>query len=642
MMSAAAPASAEATIVWRLENPFRLFRNPEHTRLHAEAFAQLTAAERKMPILSVERRLEEKFGGRGWAASVFNDTCYDQAGNRYTACKDYVQPRSHRIIVGLKEGTSSGLEEIFGGGLAEGAVCTWHAKPHGNQMPEKRTAPCKQSVTLDIPYPAGALVTVTAEGTEAAPPADIKVRDVLIVGMGDSFAAGEGNPDFPVRFDDSHPISYGKIDIAATKTREMLDGYPAREGAWKTINTDDFDANRARWWDRECHRSLYSHQLRVALQLAIENPKRAVTFISFACSGAEIPEGILLAKPVRECTPGQSFKVPAQISALSQELCQSVVNNAPMPQAVINRMPELRTLSEDEMRITRCLSPDHKPAMKRKIDLVLMSVGGNDVGFVPVVSDSILSQTSIYRRVGGRMASVYGPEEARKRLDLIQKRFDGLRFAMEVVLGVRSERGGGTSRVILTGYPNMGYGADGVTACGGTGGLEVFPPFQLDGSKVGKGEEFTKELNAQLARIAGRSWTYVDSFRDDFRPHGLCASKDNGPADLLGFPRFQNGAWAPFKPSEYAAYTPRQRWFRTPNDAFLTSNMHAGALPNFGANCAGIYTFAARKLALRYWTPFQVFLASTFGGAFHPTAEGHADMADRMMKAARGIIDGRN
>jgi NTE family protein len=56
-----------------------------------------------------------------------------------------------------------------------------------------------------------------------------------------------------------------------------------------------------------------------------------ITFVGLACSGAEIPEGLLLPKPVRECTPGEKFASPSQLSQLSEELCESVQRRAPMP-----------------------------------------------------------------------------------------------------------------------------------------------------------------------------------------------------------------------------------------------------------------------------------------------------------------------
>jgi hypothetical protein len=66
--------------------------------------------------------------------------------------------------------------------------------------------------------------------------------------------------------------------------------------------------------------------------------------------------------------------------------------------------------------------------------------------------------------------------------------------------------------------------------------------------------------------------------------------------------------------------------------------MHADNISSFGSNCSNLYTGAIKTLARRYWTPFQVFLASTYGGAFHPTAEGQARIADEVVDAARTAL----
>ncbi len=43
--------------------------------------------------------------------------------------------------------------------------------------------------------------------------ADVKVRDILIAGMGDSFASGEGNPDLAVRFSRERSADYSTVGI---------------------------------------------------------------------------------------------------------------------------------------------------------------------------------------------------------------------------------------------------------------------------------------------------------------------------------------------------------------------------------------------------------------------------------------------
>ena len=78
-----------------------------------------------------------------------------------------------------------------------------------------------------------------------------RIRDYLIVSMGDSLASGEGVPDRVGRYDKS----------------------PKRSAVWK---------------DRQCHRSAESGPARAARHYERSDPKTSVTFLSVACTGAKI------------------------------------------------------------------------------------------------------------------------------------------------------------------------------------------------------------------------------------------------------------------------------------------------------------------------------------------------------------------
>jgi len=83
----------------------------------------------------------------------------------------------------------------------------------------------------------------------------------------------------------------------------------------------------------------------------------------------------------------------------------------------------------------------------------------------------------------------------------------------------------------------------------------------------------------------------------------------------------------PYNPADFQAYASRQRWFRTPNDAFMTGNFHVSL------------SLLQKVLKLKTLQWFQLVLASTYSGAFHPTAEGHAAIADAIVEQARAVLE---
>src|SRR6185295_507577 len=85
-----------------------------------------------------------------------------------------------------------------------------------------------------------------------------------------------------------------------------------------------------------------------------------------------------------------------------------------------------------------------------------------------------------------------------------------------------------------------------------------------------------------VMRAAAREhgWTFVERHRDQFLGRGICAGWSENAlssVDDLRLPRRIDGTWEPYNPADYHPYAQRQRWFRTPNDAFMTGNFHASA-----------------------------------------------------------------
>jgi hypothetical protein len=592
-----------ATIEWRVANPFRFFKNASDTEVHRATWLSLDAARRAEPVLAAEQALSARHPD-GWAATMIDNVCWDDTRNRHD-CGDgaaYVSPATHKVFVKL-----TGVED-------PNVTCTWLTAPFGktSERGQSERLPCNAEVSFEIPYPAGARVSVEIGGRQVAD-ADVKVTDLFVAAMGDSFGSGEGNPDVPVRFSPERTASYGEKDL-------RLAGLPARIGDWKRIGDKNFNKQGARWLDTACHRSLYSHQLRAALQLAVEDPHRAVTFIGLSCSGAEVTWGLFLRYKGNEWVPNPPDL--SQISALANVQCgRDEADLIDMPEAyhINGAIPELR----GGLVLKKC-----KYEMARKIDLLLVSIGGNDIGFARLVANAVLSDDSTLRQLGGWFGQIHGNMQSKSLLDRLDERYKALNRAIHGILHMPWNE---ADRVILTAYPPLAVMGDGRRICpDGTAGMDVATDFSLSQKRAKNGSDLADQLQRVMAKGARtHGWSFATDHRNAFVGRGICAGfTDNAfsIADDLRVPRLVGDKWEPFAPTEYRAYASRQRWFRTPNDAFLTGNFHAAG------------SVATRALAFQSLARFQVLLAATYSGAFHPTAEGHAAIADAVAGKAREVL----
>jgi hypothetical protein len=605
-LSEIAPAMPQAEISWRVENPFRFFTDPADTEVHRATWAALTPEERLTPVLSAERHLARRHPD-GWAAAMTGQTCWDSEKNRFICPGDrdpFAAPKSHRVVV-----SATGIPD------AAHLTCTWLTAPRGgiNRRGTAIDVPCTEPVAVDVPYPAGAGITLEIGSSRVAQTL-IQVQDLFIVGLGDSFGSGEGNPDVPTRFSPERSIDYGD-------PRDQLTGYPARVGSWRAIGDKQFIDENARWLDQACHRSVYANQLRAALQLAIEDPHRAVTFAGLACSGAEITAGLFLRYKGNEWVPNPPEL--SQISAAADVQCgghPARVLDLPEAYHLNGRIPELK----GGLTLKKC---DAERA--RRIDLVFLSIGGNDIGFARLVANAVLSDASMLKQLGGWFGEVHSPKEAAAKLAGVADRYRSLRRALHNILYIPWDE---SDRVLLTAYPGLALMEDGRSVCpDGRAGMDVLPDFHLTAERAREGSSAADRLH-DIMRSSARDngWTFVEAHRRQFLGRGLCAGfVENAftTADDLRLPRRIDGVWTPYNPADYRPYAPRRRWFRTPNDAFLTGNFHVSG------------SLLQQVLQTQSLSWFQLLLASTYSGAFHPTAEGHAAIADALVLKARGVIE---
>src|SRR5262245_25311685 len=186
----AAPGASfgdDLRIAWEVKNRFRLFRDEKDFQRHV-------AALQGGSVLQAEQTLANATDGRGWARDTVVRLCVDLAGSIQDAClrdgvrENYLTPADHRVGVRLT------------GSVAPGTTCMWTFDNAKGDVQNFR-GDCGEEVRLRVRYgtPTIATVDVTgADGTTRRATAELLVRDLLIAGLGDSIAAGEGNPDRPV------------------------------------------------------------------------------------------------------------------------------------------------------------------------------------------------------------------------------------------------------------------------------------------------------------------------------------------------------------------------------------------------------------------------------------------------------------
>jgi hypothetical protein len=183
----------------------------------------------------------------------------------------------------------------------------------------------------------------------------VTVRDYLIVSIGDSYGSGEGNPDVPQKFA-KVPSAYRRSWVQA----------------------------RPRWEDARCHRSATAGPAQAALRLEATDTHSSVTFMSFACSGANPAARAQQRESVRSMHPFHPGVVDSGVGVLAPYAgAEAPSANDPTPN---------RKLDDQITQVEHAVGTRH-------IDSLVMSGGGNDVGFANLGTLCVLTFDCTTRNV---------------------------------------------------------------------------------------------------------------------------------------------------------------------------------------------------------------------------------------------------
>lgn len=221
---------------------------------------------------------------------------------------------------------------------------------------EERWGPCGAWTRIAVPSGDGARHFAGSSGTitvtvDQGPPKALEYRfdDVLVVALGDSFISGEGNPDVPSLL---HADPKNKIFARPSWGAKVRDGIEV--------------VRQAHWWDTPCHRSLLSWPVLATLGYAARHPHSAVSLVHLGCSGAIVDELV----------DRGEVNLPGGGNARDSQIVQ----------------------------LTKLLSAAPDGWKVRTPDRILLSIGGNDMGFVGVITTLMLPPNGY----------LFGPLVARK------------------------------------------------------------------------------------------------------------------------------------------------------------------------------------------------------------------------------------
>ena len=208
-----------------------------------------------------------------------------------------------------------------------------------------------------------------------------------------------------------------------------------------------------------------------ALEIERSDPKTSVTFLSFACSGATITKGLIGEYDGIE-PPKGAQKLPPQTSQILNSICQTWPSKT-------------------------C----------RQVDVLMISVGGNDIGFSDIIK---------------KCMAIFGCDVHPQLASLLATQFSSLP-SIYANLAADIKQKFKVSNILITEYPDPAHNAAG-RYC--TGFDLRGSPFALIGPDEWKWakEKVLTTLNQQVQNAAkSNGWTYVGDIVSQFTTHGYCA-----------------------------------------------------------------------------------------------------------------------
>jgi lysophospholipase L1-like esterase len=366
--------------------------------------------------------------------------------------RDFVEvPAGRAGPAQASRGRASGGVNARGGGGQRPSVNQGQAPSHTTEDNSREFNP-EMRVKVS-------LAATHDDGTVARTSQSFTITDYLFAVLGDSFAAGQGNPDRK-----GIPQPLGELQCEATTIAKLTGGGISM-------------AREARWLEPAAHRSTRSGHLLALQDFEDAEVGRVVTALTFATSGAEVVRGLLKPQHAWQERNG------GQVAELRRTLVSA----------------------------------------KRRLDGLVISVGGNDVGFAPAVTSMTKDRVGFFSIFGSFVSGKTRREivaECRRLLAEMPAKYDALAEELQTLR---------PGAVFITEYPTGLFNNDrgqGAVGCG---------LFRMTGTNRSLGvsapdarmiEAVGDDLNEVIREAAKRhGWIFVGGISTQFERHGYCADE---------------------------------------------------------------------------------------------------------------------
>jgi len=352
---------------------------------------------------------------------------------------------------------------------------------------------------------------------------EVSVRDLLIVSLGDSYGSGEGNPEVPqglsippglpqpeyLRSRDLNQQLPGLAFLAAWPALTQTSPAQWADGAEGFYGPGPYDGTPGRGTvsdeHADAHRSTLAATAQYALRLEREDPHTSVTYVQVAQSGATI------------------------LSAIGAEDNLGKETGSPLP----NQIEQIRRI-----------------VGSRPIDQLFVSLGGNDIGFVRIVTSMFatslgfdvlgaLSSSRIPGPIGDALGEILpglgqekglqnGVEFFQRNAPELPARFAALREALDKNEIVASStyliEYPDPTRIMET-FVDPSTGQESLVPSWGPVLFDIIPGVSITATtNFGASELIVKPLNQSISEAAAvNGWSFLGGVSDAFIGHGYAA-----------------------------------------------------------------------------------------------------------------------